>query len=151
MHTKIPASRLEQLRRLAIFAPLSDAELVRVDRLVVDIDLEAGHVLTRQGRVGRQAFIVVDGQGAVTISGRPVATVGPGDMIGEMALIDGQPRTATVTAITPMRVLVLDPASLNSLLIEAGVARRVLKLVTGRLRAVESEARDLADREQHAR
>jgi CRP-like cAMP-binding protein len=139
VHSKIPASRLELLHGLALFAPLSDAELARVDRLVDDIDLEPGHVLTAQGCVGRQAFIIVAGQATVTVSGRRIATVGPGEMVGEMALIAGRPRTATVTAVTPMRVMVLDPASLRTLLAEADVARKLLDAVTGRLRTIESE------------
>jgi hypothetical protein len=81
-------------------------------KILVDTQVVAGQVLTGEGAPGRQAFIIVDGQAVVSISGRPIATVGP----GQMAVIDPEPRAATLTAVTPLRVLVLDPASLNSLL-----------------------------------
>ena len=140
MRTKIPAGRLELLRRVTLFRGMSDAELIRVDKLMDDITFEAGQVLAREGRPGHEAFIIVRGEATVTIGDREVAVVGPGEVIGEMSLVDQAPRNATLTARTRIEALVIDPAGFGTLLEEAGVRRRVLTTVVKRLRAVEAAA-----------
>ena len=138
MRTRIPRARLELLRRVALFKGMSDAELTRVDQLMDDITFEPGRVLAEEGRPGSEAFVVVDGEAEVTIVGRTVAVVGPGEVVGEMALVDAAPRNATVTARTPVHALVINPAGFAALLEEAGVSRRVLATVVRRLRTVEA-------------
>jgi CRP-like cAMP-binding protein len=138
MRTKLPPSRLQLLRQVSLFRGLSEAELARIDRLVDDVELEAGHVLTREGRSGSEAFVIVSGTAAVTIGGAEMAMLGPGEVVGEMSLIDNAPRTATVTARTPMVVLVLDPRGFSGLLGEEGANRQVLRSVVRRLRALEA-------------
>jgi CRP-like cAMP-binding protein len=138
MRNKPSRDRLELLRKVSLFKGLSSQELARVDRLVTTVQFDTGELLTKEGTVGRQAFIVLSGHAAVTIGGRSVATVGPGEMIGEMALLDGQPRTATVTALEAMNALLLDLRSFNSLLAEATIARKLLDAEVGRLRIADS-------------
>src|SRR5580658_5897154 len=139
MRTKIAASRAQEFRRLPMFAPLTDAELAQVARLVVDVAVPAGHVLTREGSVAREAFVIVDGEADVTISGRSMGRLGPGDMVGEVALLGRGLRTATVTAVTAMKLLVVDPASFGSLLDNATVSLVVLQALVSRLRSAESK------------
>jgi CRP-like cAMP-binding protein len=128
------------LRRVPLFKGLNSRELARVDRLLTLRDLAAGELLTQEETVGRQAFIILSGHAAVTIGDRHIATVGPGEIIGEMALLDRRPRTATVTAIEPMRAFVVDPRSFNSLLAEPEIARKLLETEVGRLRIADSVA-----------
>jgi CRP/FNR family cyclic AMP-dependent transcriptional regulator len=138
MWSKPSASHLKMLRSVPLLAGLTDRELTWVDRLVTLVDVEAGDVLTTEGTTGREAFVLMSGTAVVTIAGREVATVGPGDVVGEMAVLDGQPRTATVTALEPMRVLAIDPRSFRTLLGEPGIARKVLAAEVARLRVADA-------------
>ena len=118
-------SRLRALGRLAIFADLSPADLRRLDPLMCAVHRRAGQVLTRQGCVGREAFVVVSGTADVQVEGRTVGRLGPGDVIGELALLTGEPRNATVTALTDMELLVLDRSQFAELLRDERVAGRI--------------------------
>jgi CRP-like cAMP-binding protein len=135
-----PREHIQLLRSVTLFKGLSRRELARVDRVLTMQDLAAGELLTHEETVGRQAFIILSGQAAVTIGGRHIATVGPGDIIGEIALLDRRPRTATVTALEPMQAFVVDPRSFNSLLAEPEIARKLLETEVGRLRIADSVA-----------
>jgi CRP-like cAMP-binding protein len=123
---------------MPLFRHLNGKELAHIDRLLVIHELGAGELLTQEETFGRQAFIIASGHAAVTIGDRRIATVGPGEIIGEMALLDKRPRTATVTALEPMRVFVLDPRSFNALLAEPEIARRLLETEVGRLRVADA-------------
>ena len=138
MSAKITAERLRQLAQLSPFAGLDEADLVLVDQLVDDIELDPGDVLIREGANGSQALVILSGQAGVTIAGRRVATLSAGDIVGRRALLEGGPRTATVTAETPVRVLVLDPRSFTAARNES-TARSILSAIVGRLRAAGPE------------
>jgi CRP-like cAMP-binding protein len=122
------------LRELSLFASLSDAELRRVDHLTCEIEVPAGAVLMKQGQIGREVFVVVSGTADVSIDGHTVARVGPGEPLGEMALLEGAPRTATVTAVTPMHVLVMDPGQFADLLENQRVGRTIAEVQSRRHR-----------------
>ncbi len=94
-----------------------------------------GCALTTEGTFGRDAFIVVEGTARVTRDGGVVAEVGPDQFIGEMALIDHGPRSASVVATTPMRVLTFDAPAFASLLADPFIARELRRQVVGRLRS----------------
>jgi CRP/FNR family cyclic AMP-dependent transcriptional regulator len=95
-------------------------------------------VLCREGHIGRQAFVILDGEAAVDISGTRVGTLGPGNVVGEMALIDHGPRSATVTALSPMTVLTLSVHEFRSLIDGGGApVHEILVQLAGRLREVE--------------
>lgn len=104
--------------------------------------LPAGHVLMEEGAAGSEAFVILDGLAEVSIGGRAVATVGAGETVGEMALIDGRPRNATVTAATALRVLVVGRRHAAALLDQPGVARGLLEILSARLRDAESGSGD---------
>ena len=72
-----------------------------------EIDLRDGHVLTREGRPGREFFVLVEGTVTVTRNGQKLANMAAGDWFGEIAILTHKPRTATVTATSPVRVLVV--------------------------------------------
>ena len=105
----------ESLRGIALFAACSDRDLARVAPLVTPIDAPAGRLLTDQGDVGRECFVIVWGETTIVRNG--IATPRPtrSDIIGELALMDHTPRSASVHTITPTRLLVLSQREFNSL------------------------------------
>lgn len=122
------------MRGVSLFRGCSDKELEHIDRGACRNDVEPGTVLWRQGRIGRQAFVVLSGEATVATDGMDVATIGPGGFFGEMSALDGGPRVGTVTAASPMTVLVCAPHELHALLEDARVACAMLTTVTSRLR-----------------
>jgi CRP-like cAMP-binding protein len=128
-------ARLAALRELPIFSGLSDAALRRVDAQMMELDVAADTVLVRQGEHGREALIVATGRAAVYVDGEVVSSVRQGEMIGEMSLLDNGRRTATVVALTPMRVYVLDARQFASLFDEPQTGRWIAATLAKRLRA----------------
>jgi len=135
--TRRPPQPFEQLRGVSLFAGCTDKELARIDRLGTATNVGAGTVLCREGAVGRQTFVILEGEAAVTIDGVDVAHLGPGSFFGEMSVIDGTQRVATVTAATDMTVLALTPQELRELMDMPRVVRRMLATVSGRLRLAD--------------
>ena len=100
-------AKIELLKRVPLFAGCSKAELREVALSADELDLRDGYVLTREGKPGREFFVLVEGTARVTRDGKKVADLEGGDWFGEIALLTYQPRTATVTATSPVRVLVI--------------------------------------------
>jgi CRP-like cAMP-binding protein len=101
------------------------------------VKVPAGRALTTEGQPGREFMIIADGQAAVRRGSRRVATLGPGDFLGEMSLITGTPRSATVTAETDMVLEILNRREFSSLLDEnPTVARKVMVGAVKRLQEV---------------
>lgn len=107
---------IDDLRHLALFAKLDNADLHRVAELGEPVEAEAGAHLVEQGDVGTECFLVLEGEAGVFSGDDHVATIGPGSIVGEMALIGHRPRNASVVAQTPMRLLAFDIAAFNRLL-----------------------------------
>jgi CPA1 family monovalent cation:H+ antiporter len=120
-----PLSRLARLRELSLFAELPEGALRHVDTLTCEVGVPTGTVLIRQGQVGREAFVVAAGVAEVAVDGWPVAHVGAGEPLGEIALLEGGRRTATVTAATPMSLLVMDPGQFSDLVSDPCIAQRI--------------------------
>ena len=97
----------KRLRDIALFAGLSKGELAQVGQWTTELDLPAGRVLGREGSVAYEFFVIEDGAAKVTIDGEHVTDLGPGDFFGEIGLLERERRTATVTATTPIRVIVM--------------------------------------------
>src|SRR5579863_3361881 len=130
-----PDGKVDVLRSVGLFSACTKRELAEVGGLCTLVFAEKGFVLTTQGAPGRECFVVVDGEASVSIGGRPVATVGAGECIGEMALLDGGRRTATVTALTEMNLCALAGPEFRTLLdIRPDITRKVLMSVARRLR-----------------
>jgi CRP/FNR family cyclic AMP-dependent transcriptional regulator len=100
-------AKVELLKRVPLFADCSKAELRALAKSTDEIDLREGTVMTREGRPGREFFVLIEGTAQVTRDGRKVAELKGGDWFGEIALITNRPRTATVTATSAVDVLVL--------------------------------------------
>jgi CRP/FNR family transcriptional regulator, cyclic AMP receptor protein len=130
--------KVESLRRAPLFEGLSKKDLVQLARLTEDLEIPAGTVLTKEGDTGREFFVIVDGEAVVKRKGRRVATLGPGDFFGEIALVEHVPRRATVTAKTVLRCFLLTQGSFLRLLDEqAGVERKVLRALARRVLAID--------------
>jgi CRP-like cAMP-binding protein len=125
------------LQSLELFSHCTPADLEAVAAITEDHTLPAGHVLCDQGRVGRECYIVLDGQADVTVSGHHVAVIGTGETVGEMGLLDHLPRSATVTATTPMRVYLIEGSRFDQILQSSAVARALLVLLSRRIRDLE--------------
>lgn len=126
---------LDHLGQIRLFASCNQRELQKIARATDEVTIESGRVLMQQGERGREAFVIIDGTASVEIGGSHVAELGPGSAVGELALLDGGPRTATVTALTDMKVLVIDQRAFTSLLDEVpGLARKILGRLAGMVR-----------------
>jgi CRP-like cAMP-binding protein len=109
-------TKADALGRCPFFAELSRGELIGLAKATEDMEVEEGKVLTREGGSGSEFFVIIDGEVAVTKDGTEIRRLGPGEFFGEIALIEDRPRTATVTAATPLRFFVLTRQSFRSLL-----------------------------------
>ena len=128
-------ARYAALRALPMFAALPDAALRRIDAQMTEIEVPPGTVLARQHEFGREAFIIVEGRAAIIMDDTIVSSAAAGDLIGEVALLDSGPRTATVTALTAMRLYVLDPSQFQALFDEPQTSRWIAAHLARRLRA----------------
>jgi CRP/FNR family cyclic AMP-dependent transcriptional regulator len=105
-----------ELKQVPFFAGLDRRELAALGRQADELDVRAGKVLAREGEFGQEFFVIEAGTAEVTQGGEQVASLGPGDFFGEIALLDGDARrTATVTATSAMSVVVLTRASFRAL------------------------------------
>jgi CRP-like cAMP-binding protein len=109
-------TKADALGRCPFFAELSRGELIGLAKATEDMEVEEGKVLTLEGGSGSEFFVIIDGEVAVTKDGTEIRRLGPGEFFGEIALIEDRPRTATVTAATPLRFFVLTRQSFRSLL-----------------------------------
>jgi CRP-like cAMP-binding protein len=134
----------DRLAAVPLFSALSKKELEQVDQAADELDVEAGHEIVTQGRTGHEFFLILSGQAKVKRDGTEVATLGPGQFFGELALLDKGPRSATVVADTDMKLVVLGQREFAGLLDTVpGLAAKILTGVAQRLR--ESDAKSAVD------
>ena len=126
--------KVDLIRKVPLFSRLSKTELRDLAMLADEIDLRNGKEMTRQGAAGREFFVLLEGTADVEKNGRKINTLGPGDFFGEIALVSREPRTATVTATTPVRTLVITDRSFRRLLDESPqVKTKVMEAMAKRL------------------
>lgn len=127
-------AKIELIKRVPLFAQCSKKELDAVAGVADELDIRQGKELTVQGRTGREFFVLVDGSADVRKDGRKVRTLAAGDFFGEIALVSHRPRTATVVASTPARVLVITDRSFRQLLERSpSIQTKVLRAVAERV------------------
>lgn len=128
--------KVEALKRAPLFEGLSKKELVELARVTDDLEVESGTVLCREGKVGREFFVIVDGTAEVTSAGKRLAGLRGGDFAGEIALLKTSKRTATVTASTPLRCFILAQSAFRRVLEEnPAVQLKVMQALADRLAA----------------
>jgi CRP/FNR family cyclic AMP-dependent transcriptional regulator len=129
-------AKIELLKRVPLFESCSGKELQRLASVADEIELPARRRLTAEGARGREFVVIVDGAAEVRRKGRKLAELGTGDFLGEIALVTGQPRTATVTTTKPSRVLVITAQAFRMLLREVpSLQLKVLDALAARLPA----------------
>ena len=126
------------LTKIPIFSELSKREIKSISRLMTETDVKEGAKLTKQGEPGREFMIISEGTAVVDIDGSTVAHLGPGDFLGELAVLSGTPRSATVTATSPMVLEVLNRREFMALLDEnKSLSRKILVAAVKRLQENE--------------
>ncbi|MDQ2983401.1 MAG: cyclic nucleotide-binding domain-containing protein [Actinomycetota bacterium] len=108
--------KVDLLKEVPLFANCSDRGLATLASITDEVDLQEGKELTHEGDLGREFFVIVDGTADVRVGGEKVQTLGPGDFLGEIALVEHTPRTATVVATSPIQVLVIRDQEFRGLL-----------------------------------
>jgi CRP/FNR family cyclic AMP-dependent transcriptional regulator len=130
---------LEHLASVPLFRGLTNKELRDIARATVELDIEEGKEFVTQGDVGREAFIIVKGTAEAIRNGKKIGELGPGACVGELALLDHGPRTASVIAATPLTVLVLSPREFNGVLDEVPTLNhKLLEALAGRVRELDA-------------
>jgi CRP/FNR family transcriptional regulator, cyclic AMP receptor protein len=131
-------AKVDLLENVRLFSTCNKRELARIASLVDEVEAPKGKVLVRQGDTGQECFVIAEGKAKATMRGKGTAVLGPGSFFGEMSLLDQGPRSATVTAETDMRLLVLGSREFSALVNEVPVvAVRIMRGLAERLRAAE--------------
>ena len=128
--------KVDLMKGVPLFSGCSKAELQKIAALADELDLSDGATLIREGERGREFIVIVDGTVRVTRGGKNLRELGAGDFIGEIALVSDVPRTATVTATSPVRLLVITDRAFRGLIEQMpSIATKVLQSLGQRLHA----------------
>jgi len=133
-----PQGAIEEIKAVPLFHGFGGKDLQRIAAIAKEVDFPAGREVAKQGESGIGFHMIVQGEVDVSIDGRSHATLGPGSYFGEMSLLDGGPRSATVKAITDLKTVSLTSWDFLALLDQyPELTRKLLVELCGRLRAVE--------------
>jgi CRP-like cAMP-binding protein len=137
---KESSTELDLLATVDLFQELTRKELQAIHNMSRQQSFGQGACVAEEGAAAGRFYLILDGKATVTVSGvdRPLATLGPGDYFGEISLIDGEPRTATVTADTPLRTLTLASFNFKAILQEfPATTRKILLEMCRRVRRLD--------------
>jgi CRP-like cAMP-binding protein len=130
---------VDWLQSVHPFRACTRDQLRQVERLAEHIQVAKGEVLTREGRIGREFFLIMSGMVSVTRQGRRINTLGPGDFFGELAAMNPGPRNATVTALSDLDVLIIGPREFAHMAEIPGFRDALFKAMARRLRSVDAQ------------
>ncbi len=140
MALKRQSDKIEHLAEVPLFQGLRKKDLIAITRVADEIAVDAGVTLVSQDDRGDAAYVIVSGTAVVRRNGRKITELGPGDVVGELSLIDGGHRTATVVMSEPGSVLEIPRRDFSGLLDGSQtMTRRILEQVAGRLRETDSK------------
>lgn len=129
---------IDHLADVALFRDCSKRDLAMIARSGDHVTVSAGTVLTTEGKVGHEAFVLLDGTATAVRRGKAVATMTPGMIIGELSLLDQGHRTATVTCDTECTLLVLSTTSFFEMIDAVpAITRKLLASLAGRIREID--------------
>ena len=138
-----PSDKVDLLREVPLFSGLNNKELAEVARHADEVQAEEGETIANQGELGNEMFVIVDGSVTVRRDGTDISTRGPGDFIGEMSLLDGQPRSASVITTKDSVLLVMHRSEFSQLLDDVpGLARKILAGLSQRIREADAKLVD---------
>jgi CRP-like cAMP-binding protein len=138
---------LVRLHGVPWFAACTDEQLAAVARLAERLHIDEGEVILREGRLGRELFVILEGTVVVTRAGRAINQLEAGDYFGELAAIEGVPRSATVTAKTDLEVLIVGPREFDAMMEIPGVRNALLVGMARRIREADDKLAAYADGE----
>jgi CRP-like cAMP-binding protein len=125
--------KTDLISKVPLFASCSKGERQEIAAIADEIDIAEGKELTTEGSPGREFFVIIDGTASVAQDGEQINDLGPGDFFGEVALVKDTPRTATVTATSPVRALVVTRQNFKRLIErQPEIERTVLKALVDR-------------------
>ena len=126
-------AKIELLKRVPLFAECSKSELEQISAIADELDLPAERNLTSEGADGFEFLVLVEGEADVVSQGEVVNELGPGDFVGEIALVTGRPRTATVRTRGPSRILVMTASGFRALMHDVpSIQEKVQAAITAR-------------------
>lgn len=138
MLLKRRSEKAEALKSVPIFSALNGRQLDIIAKEADEVTAPANKMLAKQGRLGHEFILIVEGSARVERDGLVLANLGPGDCFGEMSLIDGKPRIANVISETPVTLLVINSRSFSLVLDNVPALRKkILVTLCERLRAVD--------------
>jgi CRP-like cAMP-binding protein len=143
MRNRIPKEQIEFLRAVPLFSACTGSELRSIAQLGTPVGAEEGHYLTRQGEVGREFFLVLDGVASCRVRKKEVRRFKTGSYFGELALLHGGVRGADVVAVSPMDVLVFDAREFRSMLgMTPNISVKMLAYLAARLAETDAQYTD---------
>ena len=142
---------VERLKAVDLLQNCTHAQLQDVAQLAERVQVGVGEVLAREGRIGRELFLILTGSVAVTQLGRRVNTLSAGDFFGELAAMDPGPRNATVTALSDLDVLIIGPREFSAMADIPGFRDALFRNMASRLRTAEARLAAALDAPDHGR
>ncbi|HWD56452.1 MAG TPA: cyclic nucleotide-binding domain-containing protein [Acidimicrobiales bacterium] len=142
-----PATVAARLHGVPWFAECTDDQIAEIARIAERLHVLEGEVILREGRLGRELFIILEGTVVVTRAGRVVNEWGPGGYFGELAAIEAEPRSATVTATSDLDVLILGPREFDAMMEIPGFRNALLVGMSRRIREADDKLAEIADRD----
>jgi CRP-like cAMP-binding protein len=136
-----PDRKIEALQGVWLFSTCTKKELRQLAAICERVNVPEGEAIVREGDPGRDFYVLLDGTAEATSGGAVLNRLGPGDFFGELALLDGGPRSATVTTTSPADLILMSRSDFNALVTEEApsVAPKMLAMLGGRLREVSSQ------------
>jgi len=132
---------LDFLALVPLFSTFSKRDLQKISSASTQMNFEAGRVIATQGQRGHEAFVILSGQATVSRNGRKVAELGPGTVVGELALLDQGPRTATVTVKSDITALVIGQREFFVVLEDVpALSRKIMSSLASRIRDLDRQA-----------
>jgi CRP/FNR family transcriptional regulator, cyclic AMP receptor protein len=129
------STKIDHLHAVPLFADCTKREFQQIAQAVDEVTVTAGTVLVEEGRKGREAFVIVRGRVTISRDGRKVATAGPGEIVGELSLLDNGPRTATAVCETDCDLIALDHRHFRSVLESSpAITSKLLAVLARRVR-----------------
>lgn len=141
---------LARLHGVPWFAACTDEQLAEVAHLAERLHIDEGEVILREGRLGRELFVILEGTVVATRAGRVVNQLGAGDHFGELAAIEGAPRSASITATTDVDVLIVGPREFDAMMEIPGVRNALLVGMARRIREADDKLAAYEDGEVSA-
>ncbi len=135
------STQLAHLQRMPLLSGCSKRELQHIAKAGDEIVMTAGTMIVEQGQMGREAFLILEGQVIVRRNGRKIATLSSGDVVGELSLLDHGPRTASAECDTECTLFVIDQRHLRGVLTEnPSIAMKLLGTLAGRIRELDTRS-----------